>query len=79
MQYSDAEGSTGARPDALHIFGPYIHSIPSLPVGQHKGRSGIGVADGPDVGWIADWSNGAIRANTLSGENDQYGKAFSDY
>ena len=79
LQYSDADGNTSTKPDTLHIFGPYIHNIPPLPVGQHKGRSGIGVADGPDIGWIADWPNGAIRANTLSGEKDHTGKAFSDY
>jgi len=79
LQYSDTDGNTSTKPDTLHIYGPYIHSIPSLPVGQHKGRTAVGVADGPGIGWIADWPNGEIRANTLSGENDQNGRAFSDY
>ena len=79
LQYSDADGHISTVPDTLHIFGPYIHQIPSLPVGRHKGRSGVGVADGPDIGWIVDWPNGQIRANTLSGEKDQNGKAYSDY
>ena len=58
LQYSDADGNASTKLDTLHIFGPYIHYIPSLPVGQRKGRSGVGVADGPDIGWIADWPKG---------------------
>ena len=79
LQYSDADGNTSTKLETLHIFGPYIHHIPSLPVGQHKGRSGVGVADGPDIGWIADWPKGEIRANTLPDEKDHTGKAFIDY
>ena len=64
---------------ATCIYGPYIRSIPALPVGVRKGQTGIAVAPGDTVGWIYDESTGAIKANTTDLEVDVTGKAYNIY
>lgn len=78
-QYSDFEGNTNASKTAVYIYGPYIQSVPPLPVGAKKGGTLIAAADAANVGWIYDAATGKIRANTTAGENDARGVAFSDY
>ena len=41
LMYSDAQGNIRATRDATHIYGPYIASLPALPVGQNKGNTHI--------------------------------------
>jgi len=76
--YSDDAGATSATKDATHIYGPYLRSVPPLPVGAKKGALGIAAADGAGVGWIYTESTGQIRANTTT-EDDARGKLYSDY
>jgi type II secretory pathway pseudopilin PulG len=76
-QYTDASGGTGAK-DATHIYGPYMRSIPPLPVGAKKGGAKIAALDGTDVGWIYVQSTGAINANTTT-EADDAGKLYNTY
>ncbi len=44
-------------------YGPYIRSIPPLPVGDKKGNTGIALSNGPGVGWIYVPLRGLIRPN----------------
>jgi prepilin-type N-terminal cleavage/methylation domain-containing protein len=78
-QYTDVVSAVSATKTTTHIYGPYIRSIPPLPVGTRKGQTGIAAADANDVGWIYDDSTGAIRANTMAGEEDDAGKLYSTY
>jgi len=79
-KYSDTVG-TGfvSTKDVDHIYGPYIRSIPPLPVGARKGSTGIAAADANGVGWIYTASDGSIKANTTASEKDASGKLYSDY
>ena len=36
--YSSAAGATSATKDATYVYGPYLQSVPSLPVGATKGN-----------------------------------------
>ncbi len=78
VQYTDATGGTSATKDATHLYGPYMRSVPVLPVGARKGQSKIAAADASDVGWIYTETNGDIKANTTT-EADDAGKLYSAY
>ena len=78
-QYSDSLGATQATKGGAFIYGPYIRKIPPLPVGAKKGKSQIGTADGPEIGWIYQEASGNISANTIATEKDDSGKMYSDY
>ena len=78
-QYTNAAGGVSATKDTTHIYGPYVRSIPPLPVGAKKGKVGIAAADGANVGWIYTESTGSIRANTTASEMDEANKLYSDY
>ena len=81
-QYSDDQGATSATKTGNYIYGPYIRSIPPLPVGAKKGQNGIAAATGASVGWIYDATNGTIKANTTDTspiEADAKGTLYSAY
>lgn len=78
-QYTDINGNTSATKTGAYIYGPYLRSVPALPVGSKKGSTNIAAADAAGVGWIYTASTGAIAANTALGENDASGKAYSSY
>jgi prepilin-type N-terminal cleavage/methylation domain-containing protein len=63
-QYSDATGNAQATKDATHIYGPYLKTVPSLPVGTNKGLNTVtitGPAGTGAFGWYYDgttvWAN----------------------
>jgi prepilin-type N-terminal cleavage/methylation domain-containing protein len=78
-QYTDASGSVVAIKDATHIYGPYMRSIPPLPVGAKKGKSLIADVDGAEVGWIYTELTGVIKANTGPTEKDEADKLYNAY
>jgi len=78
-QYTDKDGNTKDTKDTTHIYGPYVRSIPPLPVGAKKGSTGIAAADANDIGWIYTASSGDIKANTTDSEKDDSGKLYSNY
>lgn len=78
-QYTDITGAVSATKDTTHVYGPYIRSIPPLPVGAKKGKSGIAAADGASVGWIYDATTGTIKANCPDAEVDSKGTKFNTY
>jgi type II secretory pathway pseudopilin PulG len=78
-EYTDDSGATSATKTGAYIYGPYVRSIPPLPVGAKKGKTGIAAADGATVGWIYDESTGKISANTGTTEVDARGIKYSDY
>ncbi len=62
--YSDASGATSATKTGDFIYGPYLRSIPPLPVGTNQGNSGVAAADGAGVGWLYNETAGTIVSNT---------------
>jgi prepilin-type N-terminal cleavage/methylation domain-containing protein len=84
LQYSDGNGGIASTPDATHIYGPYLRSIPPLPVGAAKGCNGIAgaVTNSPvtgGVGWNYNSASGQIIANTTAGEVDARGVPYNQY
>lgn len=78
-QYTDASGGTSATKDATHIYGPYLRTVPALPVGAAKGSTGVAAAAGSGVGWIYSATTGTIQTNTTNTEVDSAGNAYSSY
>ena len=81
-QYSDDSGATSATKTGNYIYGPYLRTIPALPIGAKKGSTGIAAATGAGVGWIYDATNGTIKANTTDTspvEADAKGTLYSAY
>ncbi|MDX9912141.1 MAG: prepilin-type N-terminal cleavage/methylation domain-containing protein [Phycisphaerales bacterium] len=77
--YTSAAGADNATKDTTYIYGPYIRTIPPLPVGTNKGSNGIAAADAAGVGWIYDATTGAITANLPNTELDARGVPYTDY
>ena len=46
-------------------YGPYLRAVPTLPIGEHKGDTGIATADGNGVGWIYLPARGVIVPNLI--------------
>ena len=67
--YSDDLGNTGAK-SSTYIYGPYLRTIPTLPVGAAKGNSTVAASAAAGVGWIYDASLGTIKANCPDSEKD---------
>lgn len=78
-KYTDISGATSDLKTSTHIYGPYLRSVPPLPVGAKKGSAGIAALDGAAVGWIYTESSGSIRANTTADEKDEATKLYKDY
>jgi prepilin-type N-terminal cleavage/methylation domain-containing protein len=80
MLYSDATGATAAAKDATHIYGPYIRSVPTLPVGTNKGSATVTDTLGTaGFGWVYDQTKGTITANCANTEVDAAGKQWNQY
>ena len=77
-QYTDSSGNAQATKDVTHIYGPYLRSIPPLPVGAAQGNTGVAAATGTGVGWIYDATAGTIGTNTTT-ETDSAGNLYTTY
>lgn len=79
-QFTDATGATSASKTLTHIFGPYILTMPLLPVGANKGNSAItSTTYSAGFGWGYDAATGAFRANCADSEIDSDGIAYNTY
>ena len=78
-KYTDKSGAFSATKTTTHIYGPYLRSVPALPVGATKGNSGIAAAAGDGVGWIYTAATGKITPNTAVAEVDDEGVKYLDY
>ena len=77
-QYTDSTGASATTKDATHIYGPYLRSVPPLPVGANKGGVGVAAATATGVGWLYVETTGVITANTTT-EADASGKLYNTY
>ena len=80
-QYTNAAGTAQATKDSTHYFGPYLRSIPPLPVGANKGGTGIvsAYSETTTDGWIYNATTGTITANTSGTEKDDAGVLYTAY
>ncbi len=78
-QYSDINGAVNPAKTTTYIYGPYMRSIPPLPVGAKKGCMTIADANAAGVGWIYSATDGTIKANTVDAEVDEAGKKYNAY
>ena len=84
---TDAAGDAGTTP-GVHIYGPYLRSIPQLPVGPNAGATEVAVTDETaladeikeskkKVGWVYGCTTGEIIANT--DDLDENGVGYDTY
>jgi prepilin-type N-terminal cleavage/methylation domain-containing protein len=78
LQYTDGTGATSVTKTGAYIYGPYVRSLPPLPVGARKGGTKIATRDANDVGWLYTESTGEIKANTTA-EKDDANKPYNLY
>ena len=77
-QYTDRAGAVFKEKTSPGLFGPYLRKLPPMTAGPQAGRTKIGVADGPGIGWIYNPANGTIHAN--SGDSgDATGKLYRSF
>lgn len=79
LTFTDINGATNATKDATHIYGPYLRSIPPLPVGSIKGATGVAAAPGAGIGWEYNETTGTIRAALADSEVDSRGIQYNAY
>ena len=85
-QYSDESGKVSTTRTAQYRFGPYLRSIPSVPVGPNKGNKGVAIdaVNSPPLvtvsteGWVYNPSTGEIIANT-DAPNSTGTHAYDEY
>ena len=76
-QFSDVLGTaTNATKDDTAdppiVYGPYLRALPTMKVGDNKGKSGVtGTAGTAGFGWVYDEDTGAITANTGTLKDDR--------
>jgi prepilin-type N-terminal cleavage/methylation domain-containing protein len=75
--YTNLAGATNPTKTTEYIFGPYLRSIPPLPVGAKKGLTAVAASNGPTVAWVYDETTGRIYAGAT--ESDATGKPYSSY
>ena len=71
--------STTANVASGIVYGPYLKSVPALPVGAEKSSTTVSDAAAADVGWIYDETTGNITSNTDASEKDQDGVLYNSY
>lgn len=80
-RYSDEHGRTSPIRDqaAGRVYGPYLHQIPALTIGDHAGANGVASSAGPDVGWLYDETTGHISANVSVGLRGSNGVSYAEW
>jgi general secretion pathway protein G len=79
--YTDRDGNTSTARNPAHPFGPYLMSVPQMPVGTEKGKGSVtdGTAYVPGYGWRYDSSSGQFFANLPDTDKDADGVSLNTY
>jgi general secretion pathway protein G len=64
--YSDDSGDVAASSGGGHIYGPYLRTIPPMPMGPERGLNNVAGAPAAGVAWVYDPVSGEFTANTAS-------------
>lgn len=78
-KYSDRAGATADTKDATKIYGPYLHRVPPITIGDNAGKSGVAAAAGADVAWIYNETTGKLSANVTAGVNGSNGIEYAQW
>ena len=79
-EYTDAAGNVNASRTDVFSYGPYILSMPHLPVGTNKGKTGVtGTTYADGFGWSFDTTQGTFKANLPDTDVDIENKPFNTY
>jgi len=82
--FTDSLGGTAVAKDATHKYGPYLRTLPGLPIagvgvtGGAQGDSAVAAADAASIGWIYNEVIGEVTANTGTA-TDEAGVLYTDY
>lgn len=83
--FTDSLGGTSVTKDVTHRYGPYLRTLPGLPIagegaitGGAQGDSAVAGADGVGVGWIYNEVIGDMTSNTGTA-TDEAGVLYTDY
>ena len=80
--FSDGAGNYNGTKTSVFIYGPYLRSIPPLPVGANKGGALIAGTSAANVGWLYTVNAGqtvaTIGTNTTT-EADAKGALYTTY
>ena len=77
--YTNDAGTVGIKGDGVSIYGPYMRSIPGLPVGADKGQTKFIAAYAVGNGWVYDKTTGNVSSNTSATEKDARNVLYSTY
>jgi general secretion pathway protein G len=79
--FSDRLGNTSSTRSAVYQFGPYILSMPVLPIGANKGKTGVTslATYTADYGWAYDPISGKFQANLPDTDVDDDGVKYNSY
>jgi len=79
--YTDRDGNTSTAPNAAHPFGPYLQTVPRMPLGTEKGKESVtdGTAYVPGFGWRYDSTSGQFFANLPDTDKDGDGVILNTY
>ena len=79
-QFTDSSGNAVATKDTTHIYGPYLKTVPALPVGTNKGLNSVtvlGPAGTGTFGWYYDGQT--VWANDPATDTDAHGTPYNTY
>jgi general secretion pathway protein G len=78
--YTDISGNTQATKDTTHIYGPYLKSVPNLPVGTNKGINTVTITGPVGTGSFAWYFDGTtVWANDTATDLDVKGVMYNTY
>lgn len=78
--YSDTAGTTFSQTKtATCIYGPYVRTVPPLPVGADKGKISFVATYTAGNGWVYDPTTGSVTANCPPAEQDARGVQYDAY
>ncbi len=79
-QFTNATGATSATRTGSYIYGPYILTLPPLPVGTDKGATSVtSLTYAAGNGWGYDATTGQFRANCPDSDKDDAGVSYNTY
>ena len=78
--YSDSKGNVGTNKTATAVYGPYLRSFPTLPIGTNKNNSTVTVSGPLGSGRYAWYFNGTtFLCNDPSTDIDASGNPYNGY
>jgi len=87
-KYSNATGdAVQTTKDSTYVYGPYLRTVPPIPVGTNKGKNGIaysgtaGTTPTADstTAWLYNGADGTVAPYTGSVTTDSAGKPYNSY